>query len=1010
MKVKQKAARIMATALVITTVVSNTVLTFGAATWRQEESGNWYHYNEQNLTTKGWYKDTTGKWYLFLEDGKMLANTWFQDSEQKWYYLSDTGAMLTDTWWKNEDGKWYYFGSSGSMLAETVTPDGYTLNPDGSWNLAVSRLMSTWYENAGNRYYFTDTGNMLMNAWYQNNDGKWYYFGRDGTMLADTITPDGYTLNQDGSWNQLIPQQKAVKTPSRVGGGGGGGSGGGSNKPSKPNIPEKPDTPELPDNPSPPNPPNPPDNSGGNEDDDISTPSNATYDYSIQYKDVDTNHILNEIVGKAEEGSTIQIEHLDIDGYEICSAQPEKMTLTSNGKTANIYYEVINVASPSEAKEIGWEVRFVDADTRQKLLSPTRSGTIKEGGTLYINYLSKIVDGSNIWNAIEEPPIEISVYGPGNQIYYVEYELSGSLPDDNDPNKEPKEKLKEWLLKAKECEEEITGENAANISDSRFYVTNQSTNDIRVRSVVSMLEEAGELTFYIIGKDFEPNGLSIPNAFVGVQYSNLLEDTVTFGGNTYYITRMAVEKAFDPETCLHRWEVKYEHEPSCLQKGTLQYLCEKCGETEDTYTAPLGHIDRNADSVCDRCNERAFDQQIGSEISTNITIKSGLKRTLTFVCIDADYQDGMLYISKESIPLTDFNGYGNLNYEESNVRWYFLRGFQNDFSITGNSLLGIAREDSLEKDFAILLTEEDVANYNSIIPKTSSYLVRKAGEDALLGINPDGSAVDVLNPDAEAYGVRPAIVLAKPDTGVPDRIHWNIGDIQAREIDGNIYMFECIDQNYSDRTENHREAALFLCTTVIPANTGSTYSYEEQLDGTYDYVFEPGPIVNFGRNNDYKYSNIRKWLDDSEDNFYNAENISIGVDYAYMGSTEELRYSMLNEDNLRPNYIGNQKLTGKLFIMSIDEALKYKEYLWRFGGSDTENPDTQYGAFSKAYWLRNPMGTSQEHVQTKQVYVVDLVNGNIHPQDIKPNIAGTDEELKVTGTVGVRPAFAMPQD
>ena len=99
-----------------------------------------------------------------------------------------------------------------------------------------------------------------------------------------------------------------------------------------------------------------------------------------------------------------------------------------------------------------------------------------------------------------------------------------------------------------------------------------------------------------------------------------------------------------------------------------------------------------------------------------------------------------------------------------------------------------------------------------------------------------------------------------------------------------------------------------------------------------------------------------------------------------------------------------------MFSLSVDEALKYKDYLWKFNGSDAENPESQYGSFSKAYWLRNPMGMSSEYNETKQVYVVDLVNGNIHPNVVKPEIDTEDEELKVTSTVGVRPAFVMPQD
>ena len=101
--------------------------------------------------------------------------------------------------------------------------------------------------------------------------------------------------------------------------------------------------------------------------------------------------------------------------------------------------------------------------------------------------------------------------------------------------------------------------------------------------------------------------------------------------------------------------------------------------------------------------------------------------------------------------------------------------------------------------------------------------------------------------------------------------------------------------------------------------------------------------------------------------------------------------------------IGNQKLPGKLFVLSIDEALKYRQWLWRFYGSEEENPESVCGAFSKGYWLRNPVGND-----TKLVYAVDLMDGRIGPVSVRPENVTGDEELCVTGNVGVRPAFVMP--
>ena len=1047
MKMKHRAVQWLATALTVSLMASNTAV---AATWKQDGTGGWYHYNDQNVKTVGWYHDTDGKWYYLMSDGKMLANTWFQDADGKWYYLSSSGAMLTDAWFANADGAWYYFGRTGAMLANTITPDGYMVKADGTWDVSVARVANTWYKDASQKWYcFSKDGMMYRNTWHQNTDGRWYYLNEDGIMLAGCLTPDGYTLNADGTWNTSIPKKtvptsgpgggistgttsgKRPSSGSGGGGGGGGSGGGGSSRPSKPSGSSKPTTPEKPVNPEPskpitpevpPTPPAPepdtpevpPTPPAPNPDTPVATPSEATpimYTYTVKYKDINTGTVLSEVAGSAKRGSVISIDHLNFEGYEICDNQPESFKLNANNKHMNVFYErQPEVATPSEL-QVKWEVQFVDSDTNTKQLAPKRNGEIKEGGTLYINYMSRIIDGSDVWEAVTEPPMEVTVYGPGDQIYYVEYEKTSSLPQPEDPEQAEKSKLKEWFAIAKEHEAVITGEDESSISNSRFLVSKQEENDVRVRTMVGQVDDTEEIVFYIIGKNFIPNGLIIPNVYENVVYSNLQEDEITFGGDTYYIVRMSVEHSYDSETCSHRWSLVNEYDASCLGKGRQTYECEKCGLEMETVTPAHGHIDKDHDSVCDRCDLRTFEQKLGSQIHTSIAVEGKKKRGLTFTCIDEDYQGGMLYISDEAIPLSDFNGYGNLDYEESNVRNYFHSGFKNGFSIHGESLMQIQRDDNVEMDFAMVLTEAQYDHYASVIPKTSASLVRKSGETILVGIETDGTKKAVTDPDAETYGIRPVILLAKPDAGAAEPVHWKLGEIVAKEIDGNTYMFQCIDQNYSDRTENHKQAALFLCTSVIGADTGSEYVYEEQLDGTMNYTFYPGPIVNFGNSNDYKYSKIQKWLNNFGSEFYNCETINIGVDYAYMGATGEQRFSELDEDQLQSYYIGNQKLTAKLFSLSVDEALKYKEYLWKFNGSDTENPESQYGSYSKAYWLRNPMGMTSEYNETKQVYVVDLVNGNIHPNTVKPEgMVAEDEELKVTSTVGVRPAFVMPQD
>lgn len=751
-----------------------------------------------------WYQDATG--WRYEHQGVDLRASWAEDSSGR-YYLDAAGQMLTG--WQMIHGSWYF------------------LNPvsDGM----KGRCLTGW-------------------QWI---DGYCYYFNSNGVMLSDTTTPDGYQVNADGQWIEqgaavyipgqgcLVKSNQITTTGKASGGGNSSGSGKGNNTDAKTEDPnynldeEKDPTPA-----------------------ETATQSNTIYSYRVQYRDLSTKAILAEILGTCKKDIVIPIEHIEIGGYEICDNQPEQLQLTFEGRTENIYYQAIEEASPSEAKQINWEIRFVDSETHSITLATTRSGKIVQGGTLTVNFLNRIVKDGEVWEALEEPPMEITVYGTGNYIYYIEYVNIGSVPAEADKYQTEQELLDDCLATAKVAEAEITGESASRIPEARFYITNQAANSQRIQTIASQIDDAKEHVFYVIGKNYEPNGIGIPTYFGNeAVYSKILEAVIGIENDVYYVIRFTVKRVYDPDTCAHKWMLIRENEPTCLGRGVETWTCEKCDEEVECCLNPPGHIDPNQDSTCDRC--------------------------------------GGAYDNQEN----------------------------------------------------------------------------------------------------------------------PHKIHWQAGDIQARKIDSEIYMFECIDQNYSDRTENHRQAALFLCMSVIPSNTGSTYSYEEQLDGTYDYAFQPGPIVNFGNYNDYKYSSIRKWLEKNRSNFSGTEEINIGVDYVYMGSTASGRFSQLNDDQLQGYFIGNQKLTGNLFILSVDEALKYKEYLWRFNGSDSDNPESQYGAYSKAYWLRNPMGTAAEYNQTKQVYVVDLVNGSIHPQAIQPEDGGNaDDEINITSTVGVRPAFAVPQN
>ena len=84
---------------------------------------------------------------------------------------------------------------------------------------AVQTSDSRWQQEPDGRWRFFPWNNeapdfYAVNGWYQDNDGKHYYFDRDGYMLQDTVTPDGYTVGVDGALIENVPQvTKKVNYP-----------------------------------------------------------------------------------------------------------------------------------------------------------------------------------------------------------------------------------------------------------------------------------------------------------------------------------------------------------------------------------------------------------------------------------------------------------------------------------------------------------------------------------------------------------------------------------------------------------------------------------------------------------------------------------------------------------------------------------------------------------------------------------------------------------------------------
>lgn len=735
------------------------------------------------------------------------------------------------------------------------TGPGWVNAAEGAGNeAAVSR--AGWQLSDGIWYFYltaasgeADTG---LVGWHWI-DGYCYYFQNDGKMLSKTVTPDGFAVSESGAWvadgdavyragTGILTKPVSVQAAKRVrtkrsGGGRGGGSAAGRPDSGADDPWKEPSTADA-------------DKDFGeiekpakDEDENV-----AVCTYTIQYKDIASGYILKEIAGSGEKDSEIEIEHPDFDGYEICERQADTIWLASAHVREIIYYRPTDLATPSEAVEVSWEVRLVDAASSQREILPVRKGRLLEGEVLLINYMERVIIDQVIWEALEVPPLEVVVYGPGTQLFYIHYERMGTAPEPEDPYAKAREQLAGYLALAREFEREITGEEPGHISDDRLVVENNRDNDNRISSIVNQLKAGGETVFYLIGKNYKPNGIAIAEWLLQNaegEYSSSTEAVITIGGDVYTVTRMSVNCQEQSENCSHLWSIIQEYPALCTRHGSRLYTCSRC-LNEKTVILPLpGHMDEDHDLLCDRCGESSGD-------------------------VSAGYR-------------------------------------------------------------------------------------------------------------------------------------WKLGDIQMRELDGQTYFFECIDQNYADEAGNYNQAALFLCNDIIPADYGSEYRYEQLADGMYDYVFYPGELVGFGSGNDYKYSEVRSFLNRLSGDVSGIESTNIGINYAYRGATEEGAYEQLSDADLTSDYIGHQKMADKFFVLSVDEALKYKAYLWN---------TIESGPRAKGYWLRNPMGDGNHHT-TDYVYIVDVVNGNIRPQHIQPYLeteeSKTDDELRLTGTTGVRPAYTMTQ-
>lgn len=137
--------------------------------------------------TGEWRKQEDGSW-KFVSGGRMYANEWawiynpYAKEEQEkasWFHFVDDGRMDTGWFLDEKDGGWYYLQKIS----------------DGS----QGRMLKGWLKDGEKWYFFGPSGRMTR-GWNWINGRCYYMDQKNGYMLADCVTPDGYTVDKTGAW------------------------------------------------------------------------------------------------------------------------------------------------------------------------------------------------------------------------------------------------------------------------------------------------------------------------------------------------------------------------------------------------------------------------------------------------------------------------------------------------------------------------------------------------------------------------------------------------------------------------------------------------------------------------------------------------------------------------------------------------------------------------------------------------------------------------------------------
>lgn len=373
-----------------------------------------------------------------------------------------------------------------------------------------------------------------------------------------------------------------------------------------------------------------------------------------------------------------------------------------------------------------------------------------------------------------------------------------------------------------------------------------------------------------------------------------------------------------------------------------------------------------------------LDYQKGTCIQVETGLEDGYS-SMSFTCLDTDYQGGYLFVADEVIPYSLSARYGadDNDYTVSDARTWLNQYFADTLSVAADILpvrLSETEDEISDRVFCLSIDEVKNPSYKEVVRKTWTpqrgkryYWTRSGRENTtdqayMVQYNGHIAASRVSLRDA---GIRPAFVLRKPGADTDQGRIWYEGDTQERTIQGTSYSFRCIDANYRD-AGGSRAGALFLCDTIIGGD-------ESIFDETH---------------NIWGASDLRLWLNQGVEDAGGIADSETTIGYTYAGRSSNYLVSEKNFTKRRQNY---EAVEDKLFCLSLEEALRYGNRLWKLDGSEQDN-FTQPGSHTMGYWLRTPAARNGD-----LCYAVTY-DGYVQPEEVKND------------RIGIRPAFVAVQE